>query len=49
MDRIYSQEVLAERERCAKIAETWAEWTGQRGWDAEEYAPLEIAAKIREL
>lgn len=39
--------IAAERERCAKIAEKWSEWTDRKGWDAEEYAAEEIAAKIR--
>lgn len=36
-----------ERERCAKIAETWSEWTVHTGYDCEEYAAEEIAARIR--
>lgn len=41
------QALLAERERCAKIAETWGDWCGRDGYDAEEYASRDIAAKIR--
>jgi hypothetical protein len=36
-----------ERERCAKIAEQWREWSIHKGWDSEEYTPEEIAEKIR--
>ncbi len=36
-----------EREQCAKIAESWVIWTVHHGWDSEEYAAEEIAAKIR--
>lgn len=42
-----NQAILAERERCAKLAETWYQWSTHRGYDAEEYACEDIAAKIR--
>lgn len=40
-------ERLRERDRCAKIAETWESWCGRTGYGAEEYAAEDIAAKIR--
>ena len=39
--------IAKERERCAKIADTWEKWCGRKGYDAEGYAPEDIAAKIR--
>lgn len=41
------QAILEERERCAQIAETWEQWCGRKGYNAEEYACEDIAAKIR--
>lgn len=37
-----------ECERCAKVAESWPSWCGREGYDSEEYASEDIAAKIRQ-